>query len=268
MGNCNRKPKHRGLSNEAQRASQRRLSLIQENRLKSSARPDVSENVYDDTKSEISSITMVTMENVNQQEINEEEQYLGELDLQLSFAALMELEATKISQEAERKQAIDKVGQKGLDLNLVAKELKNDKDVVLIAVTNNGLALQYASETLKADKEIVLAAIKNHAAALEYASTILKSDVEIVETALKCNGRALLHCSDSLKANVEIVTIAITTNGSALEYATEEIRRDKKMVLLAVENNPSSLKYAMDGLNEDKDCLHAAGLVETKSCMS
>jgi hypothetical protein len=33
--------------------------------------------------------------------------------------------------------------------------LKNDKEIVLIAVKQNGRALQYASEELKGDKEVV-----------------------------------------------------------------------------------------------------------------
>jgi hypothetical protein len=36
-------------------------------------------------------------------------------------------------------------------------DLKNDKEVVLVAVQQNGDALRYASPELKADKEVALA---------------------------------------------------------------------------------------------------------------
>lgn len=264
MGNCNRKPDSPGRSDDAAKARKRSTLKVKAQNNKESDDPAVSNNDNDDAKSDISSLTMVTMVDlgVSKRLLNEDEQYLGEFDLQPSEAALIDLEI----QESLRQQAIERVGQKGSDLDLIEKKWKNDKDVVLIAVTNNGRALQYASETLRTDKEVVLAAVTNYAAALEYASNALKSDVEVVEAAVKNNGLALVHSSDLLKADTNIVTIAIKANGSALEYATDEIRRDKKMVLLAVENNPSSLKFAMDGLREDKDCLHAAGLRDNEDC--
>ena len=44
-------------------------------------------------------------------------------------------------------------------LEYASKELQNDREVVLAAVTQNGYALNFASEELKRDREVVLAAI-------------------------------------------------------------------------------------------------------------
>jgi len=262
MGNCNCNCNRKTIDNNdnSDQGMKLRRSAKPKSNLESSNA--LTNETNDDAKSDVSSLTMVNLDGLVklEQASYEDEQYLGDFDLQPSAAGLIQLEAVKISEEYVRQQAIERAGQKGSDLELIEKEWKDDKDVVLTAVKNNGRALQFASETLKADKEVVLAAVTNYAAALEYASTALKSDMEIVGTALKDNGLALVHCSDTLKANTEIVTIAITTNGSALEYAHEDIRRDKNMVLLAVENNPLSLRFAMGGLNEDKDCLDAVGL--------
>jgi len=37
--------------------------------------------------------------------------------------------------------------------------LKNDKEVVMIAVAQNGWALEYASDEMKSDKEVATAAV-------------------------------------------------------------------------------------------------------------
>ena len=43
-------------------------------------------------------------------------------------------------------------------IKVASEELKNDREIVLTAVSKNSGALQYASEELKKDREIVLAA--------------------------------------------------------------------------------------------------------------
>ena len=49
----------------------------------------------------------------------------------------------------------------GLALRYISKELKNDKNMVLLAVKSNGNALKYASEELQKDPEIINIAKKN-----------------------------------------------------------------------------------------------------------
>lgn len=49
----------------------------------------------------------------------------------------------------------------GLALKYISKELKNDKNMVLLAVKSNGNALKYASEELQKDPEIINIAEKN-----------------------------------------------------------------------------------------------------------
>ena len=72
-------------------------------------------------------------------------------------------------------------------LRYASAELKNDKDIVLVAVAQDGDALQYASEELKKDKEVVKAAKK------------------VVMAAVAQNGRALRWVEkwfNSIKSNV------------------------------------------------------------------
>ena len=67
----------------------------------------------------------------------------------------------------------------GYSLNYASEELKNDKDIVLLAVNNYGPSLEFASDRLKNDKDVVNAATKNDRKAIRYASEDLKNDEEI-----------------------------------------------------------------------------------------
>ena len=66
------------------------------------------------------------------------------------------------------------------DLRQAGGELKNDKEVVLIAVARDGLALQHASVELRRDKEVVMAAVNQNELAVKYASDELKQNDEDV----------------------------------------------------------------------------------------
>eukprot|EP00971_Amphidinium_carterae_P301185 5983769-Amphidinium_carterae.1 len=73
------------------------------------------------------------------------------------------------------------------------KDCRNDRDVVLTAVSTYGRALQFAAEALKGDRAIVLAAVQHYGDALEYATEALRADGEIVLTAVQKDGWALKY---------------------------------------------------------------------------
>ena len=85
-----------------------------------------------------------------------------------------------------------------LHYNMLSKNLKADREIVLVAVTNCKYALKYASKNLKADREIVLAAVTKHGSALYYASENLKADCEIVLIAVSDYSFALIYANASL----------------------------------------------------------------------
>jgi hypothetical protein len=58
--------------------------------------------------------------------------------------------------------------------------LKNDKDVVMMAVASDPYALYHASTVMKNDREVVSAAVKRDVITLCYASDTLKNDRSFV----------------------------------------------------------------------------------------
>jgi hypothetical protein len=66
--------------------------------------------------------------------------------------------------------------------------LRDDRDVVMAAVSSDGLALKYASRRLRDDQAIVLAAIAQTEDAIEYASPrLVDKDKDVVLAAITEN---------------------------------------------------------------------------------
>jgi len=135
----------------------------------------------------------------------------------------------------------------------VGKELKGDKELVLLAVKQNWQALKYASKELRDDKDVVIEAVKKYGSALCYASQELKNDKELVLLAVKQNGDALKYASQELKSDKELVLLAVKQNGHALKYASQELRDDKEVLLGAVKQDWWALQHATPELKKDKE---------------
>ena len=73
------------------------------------------------------------------------------------------------------------------------------------AVQSDGGALRYASERLRNDKKIVLEAVTNNGMALEFASEALKDNFKIVKIATKSKGASIRHASARLQRNRFII---------------------------------------------------------------
>lgn len=127
-------------------------------------------------------------------------------------------------------------------LEYASSELKNDPEIVKLAVSKDGYALQFASSKLKNDKKIVKKAVSENGLALQYASEELQNNEKIVKKAVsKCGfafnqdrvGTALRYASEELKNDPEIVKIAVSKNGYALRYASPELQQNTELIALA-----------------------------------
>ena len=142
-------------------------------------------------------------------------------------------------------------------LKFVSDRLKNDKETVMIAVSNDGNALEFASEQLKSDKEIVLKAVDNNGYALKFASDKLKDDEDVVLTAVIKIGNALEYASDRLKNNKKIVLASIKTY-----YGSKNAKIPEMMFYAYGSNN--AIKYASQELKQDEDVIEAVKREENK----
>ena len=82
----------------------------------------------------------------------------------------------------------------------------------------------FASPTLKENREVVLIAVIQNSDSLQYASEELKDDFEIVAEAVHNQGNALLHSSDRGKNDCELVLSALSNSQSAIYLCSNELR--------------------------------------------
>ncbi len=94
---------------------------------------------------------------------------------------------SEVEKLASNKELVIKILKDNPDaIMYVSKELRDDKDVIMIAISKGRSSvtgknfLFYASDRLKDDKEIVLNAVKLDNSALEYSSKRLKNDKDVL----------------------------------------------------------------------------------------
>lgn len=83
-----------------------------------------------------------------------------------------------------------------------SQRIRADKEVVLEAVKFNGLFLLVASPDLKDDFDVVLLAVQDHGYNLKYASERIRSNKKIVLEAIRYNQEFINHASDELKQEI------------------------------------------------------------------
>merc|ERR1740139_1330215 len=89
-----------------------------------------------------------------------------------------------------------------------SERVREDRSIVLIAVTNAGAALEFASQELRGCKEVVVAAVTNDALAM------LAVDVK-----LKCDKAFAIHL--------------VQHNNAAIPYSAKEVREDADVISAA-----------------------------------
>ena len=146
------------------------------------------------------------------------------------------------------------VKKKGNFIYFANEKLRDDEELVKIAIKFGDCNLSNISERLRNNPEMVIWAIENNRPAkLRHAGEIAKDNFDVIKTAVCRQGTALDWASDRLKDNNEIVKLAVNEDPYALQYASNRIRNDKAFVLKICEKEIHAYIYAGDSLWSDKD---------------
>ena len=135
-----------------------------------------------------------------------------------------------------------------------SEKLRDDEELVKVAIKFGDGSLSNISERLRNDPEMVIWAIENNRPALlRSAGEIAKDDFDVIKTAVCRQGSALDWASERLRDDNEIVKLAVDEDPYALKYASERIRNNKTFVLKICEREIHAYIYAGDSLWSDKD---------------
>ena len=93
-------------------------------------------------------------------------------------------------------------------------ELRSDKDTVILALQHARTAgvLKWAADQLREDRAVVLAAVTKKGSALRYAKGDLRNDRDIVLKALSDNPNAYTYASAELKKDQAVLKAAVNSN--------------------------------------------------------
>jgi len=111
----------------------------------------------------------------------------------------------------------------GLLLQYTPKEIRNDREMALLAIHNNELAFKYASYDLHNDKELVMQVVRKNGRLLQHVSKALRNDREVVMAAVNHWGKSIQYASEKLRCDKEIATIALSKTREVLDFIPEDL---------------------------------------------
>ncbi|CAD7975875.1 unnamed protein product [Amoebophrya sp. A25] len=128
------------------------------------------------------------------------------------------------------------------------KNMRDDFDVVLAAVTQNGMTFRYASQRLKNDPRIVTAAVLQQPYAMRYASVEMRANRSVAFAALDgvdTNDLALLleNLSPELRDDEELVLAIVERSGRLLWAASPRLRGNERVARAAILNYPEAIAF-------------------------
>lgn len=130
-----------------------------------------------------------------------------------------------------------------------------DRDSVLLAIQNDDMDPYYRHEKFRNDREIVLAAVSKYGGTLFGASNELQNDREIVLAAVARHGEILCDISDEFCNDKEIVLTALVQDGSLLKWASSELQNDKEFLMTAIAQNKDVAYHIPDELKCNPDII-------------
>ena len=107
----------------------------------------------------------------------------------------------------------------------ISDSLRSDPNLALIALEND-LPIQAINTSLWDDKAFVLAAIEQNATHLRYASPALLKDASVVLEAVKVDSATLFFADASLRGNAEVMLAALQESCGTKDSESEEEEED------------------------------------------
>jgi hypothetical protein len=162
----------------------------------------------------------------------------------------------------DRDEAIKAVKRSWVAIKRLSDQLKDDDEIVSIAVSESGMALEYASPRLKDDEHIVSKAVQSNCSGpvpcfkrndfadhlLDASPSLQDSEQNVTVTFPLLS--ALEDASPRLQDNDDIVTQAIKKNGYSLRYASPRLQDNDDIVTKAMQQNFKALQYASPRLQK------------------
>eukprot|EP00978_Attheya_sp_CCMP212_P040849 scaffold227084_cov71-Attheya_sp.AAC.1 len=113
--------------------------------------------------------------------------------------------------------------------------IKNDVELVTIAIQQCTYAIRYASRSLRDNRRFVRSAVRNDWETLMYVSNRMRNDKQIAQIAVEQHSDSIEFCGNQvLRENPEIMNLAISSSEDHLmedrEVVTTVLREDWRLM--------------------------------------
>ena len=144
-----------------------------------------------------------------------------------------------------------------------SERLRSEREVVIAAFTAQSSfdSIQHvASEELKNDIEILKLAVKGHEQAFSYIPEKWRANKELIQIVLagKVSSSSFEHFPLEYRDNEEIAKKVINDDAGCFQYLSERLRDNRELALSAVKNRGIYLEYASPRLRDDKEFVKIA----------
>eukprot|EP00968_Pinguiococcus_pyrenoidosus_P014771 scaffold1348_cov279-Pinguiococcus_pyrenoidosus.AAC.1 len=159
----------------------------------------------------------------------------------------------------DREFVLEAMRQDGEDLEYVSEELRNDPDVVRLAIENGCLcSLHCVPDALLKHPDVILALLAtNEYPPIELVDEELLGDPVFMLQALWYS-QELLERAEELRNDREFMLAAIRACEVSLLDAPQEFQSDREFVLEAVSASVSAFRFGSDELHGDREVVLAA----------
>ena len=129
----------------------------------------------------------------------------------------------------------------GEALSYASPELKQDKDLVRIAVATTGESLHFAHKSLQKDRELVELGMSTNPNVFRIAGKMLRKEPDLAKRAIDADIDLIRYCDPDLLQNLEFMKYCVQKRASLLRYS--KARLDRKIYLAALERDGLVLEF-------------------------
>lgn len=106
------------------------------------------------------------------------------------------------------------------------------------------MCLEYASDDLKNDEDIVIIAVMSNPDSIQFASFDIRDNSESMQKVIELSHKCFKHATPKLKNDKITALKAVEKDGLNLFYVSIQLKKDYDVVLKAAQNNRESAKFS------------------------
>lgn len=150
------------------------------------------------------------------------------------------------------------------DYCAASERLRSNRELMLMALTKDGSIFRCVPEKFRDDRGIAIIALRGSYTGENFTllSDRLRGDKELAMSTIKYINRSFRYMSDKLRDDDEIVEKAFSGENYHIEsiypYLSPRLKKNRALALRAVQKQPTVLKHLNEDFKDDKEILEMA----------